>query len=131
MYYGCSPVAGVETTHVSSSIKGGACRTSLSIDTSTITKKLGAMPSEPEPDTKHSDQDDDIYELVLPPGIPQKVIIEACKKFNIDVVPAYADVETGLADVTARDLLAFRADKETIEKIRAFIIAETEKFING
>ena len=76
------------------------------------------------------DQNEDVYELVLPPGIPSKVIIAACKEFNTDVVSAYADVETGLADVTSRDLLAFRADKETIEKIREFVIEETRKFID-
>jgi hypothetical protein len=53
-----------------------------------------------------------------------------CKEFNTDVVSAYADVETGLADVTSRDLLAFRADKETIEKIREFVVEETRKFID-
>ncbi len=86
------------------------------------------MPSEAEKDT--SEQNEDVYELVLPPGIPSKVIIAACKEFNTDVVSAYADVETGLADVTSRDLLAFRADKETIEKIRKFVEEETRKFIN-
>ncbi len=75
-------------------------------------------------------QNEDVYELVLPPGIPSKVIIAACKEFNTDVVSAYADVETGLADVTSRDLLAFRADKETIEQIREFVIRETRKFID-
>ncbi|MFZ0926082.1 MAG: hypothetical protein WCE82_10530 [Halobacteriota archaeon] len=85
------------------------------------------MPSEAQKDT--SEQNEDVYELVLPPGIPSKVIIAACKEFNTDVVSAYVDVETGLADVTGRDLLAFRADKETIEKIRKFVIEETRKFI--
>jgi len=86
------------------------------------------MAQDVENDTE--DQKDDVYELVLPPGIPSKVIIAACKEFNTDVVTTYTDVETGLADVTSRDLLAFRADKETIEKIRAFVIEETRKFIN-
>ncbi|MGZ4885895.1 MAG: hypothetical protein ACXVI7_10755, partial [Halobacteriota archaeon] len=76
------------------------------------------------------DQNGDVYELVLPPGIPSKIIVAVCKEFNTDVVSAYADVETGLADVTSRDLLAFRADKETIEKIREFVIEETRKFID-
>ncbi|MDD1726012.1 MAG: hypothetical protein LUQ34_03935 [Euryarchaeota archaeon] len=86
------------------------------------------MAQEAEKDTE--DQNEDVYELVLPPGIPSKVIIAACKEFNTDVVSAYADVETGLADVTSRDLLAFRADKETIEKIREFVMEETRKFID-
>lgn len=86
------------------------------------------MSPDAEKDTEG--QDEDVYELVLPPGIPSKVIIAACKEFHTDVVSAYADVETGLADVTSRDLLAFRADKETIEKIREFVIEETRKFIN-
>jgi hypothetical protein len=86
------------------------------------------MPSEAEKDK--NEQNEDVYELILPPGIPSKVIIAACKEFNTDVVSAYADVETGLTDITSRDLLAFRADKETIEKIREFVIEETRKFIN-
>jgi hypothetical protein len=86
------------------------------------------MPQDAEKDTEG--QNEDVYELVLPPGIPSKVIIAVCKEFNTDVASAYADVETGLADVTSRDLLAFRADKETIEKIREFVIEETRKFID-
>jgi hypothetical protein len=86
------------------------------------------MAQDAEKDTEG--QNEDIYELVLPPGIPSKVIIAVCKEFNTDVVSAYADVETGLADVTSRDLLAFRADKETIEKIREFVIEKTRKFID-
>jgi hypothetical protein len=86
------------------------------------------MAQDAEKDTEG--QNEDIYELVLPPGIPSKVIIAVCKEFNTDVVSAYADVETGLADVTSRDLLAFRADKETIEKIREFVIEATRKFID-
>jgi hypothetical protein len=85
------------------------------------------MAQEAEKDTEG--QNEDVYELVLPPGIPSKIIIAACKEFNTDVVSAYADVETGLNDVTSRDLLAFRADKETIEKIQEFVIEETRKFI--
>ncbi|MGZ5563352.1 MAG: hypothetical protein ACXWEM_05915 [Halobacteriota archaeon] len=86
------------------------------------------MAQEAEKDTEG--QNEDVYELVLPPGIPSKIIVAACKKFDTDVVSAYADVETGLADVTSRDLLAFRADKETIGKIREFVIEETRKFID-
>jgi hypothetical protein len=69
------------------------------------------MPSEAEKDT--GEPNEDVYEFVLPPGIPSKVIIAACKEFNTDVVSAYVDV-----------------DKETIEKIRKFVIEETRKFIN-
>jgi len=86
------------------------------------------MSPDAEKDTE--EQNEDVYELVLPPGIPSKVIIAVCKEFNTDVVSAYADVETGLADVTSRDLLAFRANKETIEKILEFVEEETRKFIN-
>jgi hypothetical protein len=86
------------------------------------------MAQDAEKDTEG--QNEAVYELVLPPGIPSKVIIAVCKEFNTDVVSAYADVETGLADVTSRDLLAFRADKETIEKIREFVVEETRKFID-
>ena len=46
------------------------------------------MAQEAEKDTEG--QNEDVYELVLPPGIPSKIIIAACKEFNTDVVSAYA-----------------------------------------
>jgi len=71
----------------------------------------------------------DVYELIIPPGIPSKVIIAASKKFDLDVAKVSASVETAFEEAVSRELLAFRADRETIEKIRDFIIEETKKFI--
>ena len=71
----------------------------------------------------------DVYEFIIPPGIPSKVIIAASKKFDLDVAKVSASVETAFEEAVSRELLAFRADRETIEKIRDFIIEETKKFI--
>jgi len=69
-------------------------------------------------------------ELVLPPHSKQGHNRSVQGVSARDVVKAYDDVETGLADVTSRDLSLVEADKETIEKIREFVEEETRKFIN-
>jgi hypothetical protein len=76
-----------------------------------------------------SENQDHVYELIIPPGIPSKVIIAASKKFNLDVVKISANIETAFEETVTREVLGFRADKETIEKIREFLIEETRKFI--
>jgi hypothetical protein len=71
------------------------------------------MPSEAEKDT--GEPNEDVYEFVLPPGIPSKVIIAACKEFNTDVVSAYVDVET----VTNANALQHSGQESTTWLIKA------------
>ncbi len=76
-----------------------------------------------------SGNQEQLFEIIIPPGIPSKVIIAASKKFNLDVVKISANIETAFDETVTREVLGFRADKETIEKIREFLIEETRKFI--
>jgi len=84
---------------------------------------------EPAEGENQKENENDVYELIIPPGVPSKVIIAASKKFDLDVTKVSASVETAFEEAISRELLAFRADRETIEKIRDFLIEETTKFI--
>ena len=84
---------------------------------------------EPAEGENQKENQNDVYELIIPPGVPSKVIIAASKKFDLDVTKVSASVETAFEEAISRELLAFRADRETIEKIRDFLIEETTKFI--
>ncbi len=88
---------------------------------------MNVMSEEKEP--IGSENQEHLYEVIIPPGIPSKVIIAASKKFNLDVVKISANIETAFDETVTREVLGFRADKETIEKIREFLIEETRKFI--
>ena len=92
---------------------------------------MTVMSEHKEPAEKENENENQkgVYELIIPPGIPSKVIIAASKKFGLDVAKVSASVETAFEEAVSRELLAFRADKETIEKIRDFLIEETRKFI--
>jgi hypothetical protein len=82
-----------------------------------------------EEESVESENQERVYELIIPPGIPSKVIIAASKKFDLDVVKVSANVDTAFEETVTREVLGFRADRETIEKIREFLIEETRKFI--
>ena len=84
---------------------------------------------EPAEGENQKENQKDVYELIIPPGVPSKVIIAASKKFDLDVAKVSASVETAFEEAISRELLAFRADRETIEQIRDFLIEETRKFI--
>ena len=90
---------------------------------------MTVMSEHKEPAENENENQKNVYELIIPPGIPSKVIIAASKKFDLDVVKVSASVETAFEEAVSRELLGFRADRETIEKIRDFLIEETKKFI--
>ena len=63
---------------------------------------------EPAENENENENQKDVYELIIPPGIPSKVIIAASKKFDLDVAKVSASVETAFEEAVPRELLAFR-----------------------
>ena len=68
-----------------------------------------------------------MYDLVLPPGIPQKVIMEAIDKFNLEVKTRKCALKT--IDVEAGNLLVLRGELEAVNKAHDYIYQKiSEKY---
>ncbi len=68
-----------------------------------------------------------LYDLVLPPGVPHKVIIEAVEKFNLEVTTRRCALKT--IDVEPENLLVLRGELESVNSAHDYIYKKmSEKY---
>ncbi len=68
-----------------------------------------------------------IYDLVLPPGVPHKVILEAVEKFNLEVSTRKCAVKT--IEVDDDNLLVLRGELDTVNSAYDYIYQKmSEKY---
>ncbi|MCZ7355971.1 MAG: hypothetical protein O8C66_08310 [Candidatus Methanoperedens sp.] len=68
-----------------------------------------------------------MYDLVLPPGLPHKVIIEAVDKFNLEIAHRKCAVKT--IDVDPENLLVLRGELEAVNNAHDYIYQKlSEKY---
>lgn len=68
-----------------------------------------------------------LYDLVLPPGIPQKIIYEVMEKFNLEVTVRKCSIKT--IDVEADNLLVLRGEQEAVNGAHDYIFQKlSEKY---
>jgi hypothetical protein len=69
-----------------------------------------------------------VFDLLIPPGTPRKIVLKMAKNFNLEVVrrdDIYVPI--GVSDVE-RDVLAFRGDKKTVTKLEKILFKELEDY---
>lgn len=68
-----------------------------------------------------------LFDLILPPGIPYKIIMEAINKFNLEIVTRKIALKT--VDVDKENLLALRGKLEDINNAHDYIYQKlSEKY---
>lgn len=68
-----------------------------------------------------------LYDLVLPPGVPHKVIIEAMDKFNLEAVSRKCALKT--IDVEPENLLVLRGELDAVNNAYDYIYQKmSEKY---
>lgn len=72
-----------------------------------------------------------VFDLLIPPGTPRKLIIRLAKEYNLQIVrrdDVYVPI--GVCDIE-RDLLAIRGDEKTVKKLEKILFNEIDSFIEG
>ena len=68
-----------------------------------------------------------LYDLVLPPGVPHKLILEAMEKFNLEVSARKCAVKT--VDVDTDNLLILRGELDAVNNAHDYIFQKmSEKY---
>jgi len=68
-----------------------------------------------------------LYDLVLPPGVPHKVIIEAVDKFNLEVTTRKCALK--MVDVEPENLLVLRGELDAVNSAHDYIYKKmSEKY---
>ena len=82
----------------------------------------------PQPGTEGPGSEE-LFDLLIPPGVPSKLIIEITQKFDLEVVERKERMYFANMEGDERELLAFRGRRENLEKAQAYLMDELMKFI--
>ncbi len=72
----------------------------------------------------------ELYDVVVPPGVPQKVLLEIVERWpDAQVIESRHQLFFANMDGDERELIAFRADLETAQAIEQFIYDRLNQFL--
>jgi hypothetical protein len=73
--------------------------------------------------------DEQLYDVLIPPGVPQKIIIDVTKKFDVKVVSRKEKLTFANMEGDERELLAFRGKLEEVRKVEKYMIEQLKAFV--
>lgn len=68
-----------------------------------------------------------LYDLMIPPGVPESVIVELVEEFDLEPVSRTANVE--IVEVDPREILMLRGNLETVNEAHDYMIKRTHEVI--
>jgi hypothetical protein len=77
-----------------------------------------------------TDNTEEKFDLLVPPGVPRKIIYDIQAKFDVEIVHRPQKLYFANMDGDARDLLAFRGDLKTVQKVEEYLFTRLEEFIS-
>ena len=69
------------------------------------------------------------YDVLVPPGVPRSIMMDIAEKFDVEIVERPREMKFANMDGDIRNLLAFRADLETAQKVEKYLYDELKKYI--
>jgi hypothetical protein len=70
-----------------------------------------------------------LYDIIIPPGVPQKIILDISKKFEVTVVDRREKIKFANMEGDERDLLAFRGKLEVMQKVETYMRDQLTAFV--
>ncbi|HOJ97248.1 MAG TPA: hypothetical protein PK024_10490 [Methanospirillum sp.] len=76
-------------------------------------------------------EDEQLYDLVFPPGTPRTIIRDILEKFDIELVERGEKITFANMEGDVRNLIAARGKKETMIEVEKFFKEKLKEFIDG
>ena len=73
--------------------------------------------------------EDQLYDVIIPPGVPQKLIIEISKKFDVKIVERAEKMKFANMEGDERNLLAFRGKLGIVQEVEKYMMDQLMAFI--
>ncbi|NYT08091.1 MAG: hypothetical protein GKC05_07555 [Methanomicrobiales archaeon] len=73
--------------------------------------------------------EEQLFDLLIPPGVPRKMIMDIVQKFDVELVTRKERLYFANMEGDERELLAFRGKKEVMEEVQTYLYDELKKFI--
>jgi hypothetical protein len=74
-------------------------------------------------------EEEPLYDVLVPPGVPQKIIVEIPKKFDVTVVERKERLKFANMEGDERELLAFRGKLEVVQQVEKYMLDQLHAFI--
>jgi len=71
-----------------------------------------------------------LFDVLVPPGVPRKLIIEISKKFDVKVVERSQPLKFANMEGDERNLLAFRGTMEEVKRVEQYMLEQLRAFID-
>jgi hypothetical protein len=75
--------------------------------------------------------EEELFDVLIPPGVPRSIIIDIVKKFDVQVVERKMPLYFANMDGTEREVLAFRGKREVVTEVEKYLKTEVTRFIEG
>ena len=73
--------------------------------------------------------EEQLYDIIIPPGVPQKLILDISKKFDVTVVDRKEKIKFANMEGDERELLAFRGKLEEMKKVEKYMREQLKEFV--
>jgi hypothetical protein len=74
-------------------------------------------------------ENEQLYDIIIPPGVPQKLILDIMQKFDVEVVDRREKIKFANMEGDERDLLAFRGKLEEMKKVEVYMRDQLKAFV--
>ena len=73
--------------------------------------------------------EEELYDMLVPPGVPRRMIYDVVDKFDVEVVRRQQKLSFANMDGDARELIAFRGKREVVEEVQKYLFEQLKEFI--
>lgn len=74
-------------------------------------------------------EDEQLFDVLIPPGVPQKIIFDVTNKFDVKVVERMEPLKFANMEGEERELLAFRGKMDEVKKVEQYMIEQLKAFV--
>jgi hypothetical protein len=74
-------------------------------------------------------EEDELFDLVIPPGTPNKIIGDITEKFEVQLVERTEKLNFANMDGEERNLLAFRGKLDVMKEVEKYFYTKMKEFI--
>jgi hypothetical protein len=73
--------------------------------------------------------EEQLFDIIIPPGVPQKIIFDITSKFEVEVVDRREKIKFANMEGDERDLLAFRGRLEVMQEVEKYMRDQLNAFV--
>jgi len=70
-----------------------------------------------------------LYDIVIPPGVPRKIIRDIINKFDVTIVERREKIKFANMEGDERDLLAFRGKLEVMQQVEKYMLEQLKAYV--